>query len=92
MQGFTVRPRRQTRVAARLCFALCVVGGRWAAADEIHYFVDERGVSHFSNVPADPRYRLYLRDSVEPGPQVSTARPSVILFARRLSLPAANSQ
>jgi hypothetical protein len=87
MQGFTVRPRRQTRVAARLCFALCVVGGRWAAADEIHYFVDERGVSHFSNVPADPRYRLYLRDSVEPAVEATGDRPSVILFAPPLVAP-----
>ena len=25
--------------------------------ERLYYFVDERGVSHFSNVPADPRYR-----------------------------------
>lgn len=27
------------------------------SADRLYYFVDEQGVSHFSNVPGDPRYR-----------------------------------
>jgi hypothetical protein len=27
------------------------------SADSLYYFMDEQGVSHFSNVPGDPRYR-----------------------------------
>jgi Domain of unknown function (DUF4124) len=27
------------------------------AADAVYYFVDEHGVQHFSNVPADSRYK-----------------------------------
>jgi hypothetical protein len=27
------------------------------SADRLYHFVDEQGVSHFSNVPGDPRYR-----------------------------------
>jgi hypothetical protein len=30
---------------------------RAAAIDRIYHFVDENGVSHFSNVPADARYQ-----------------------------------
>jgi hypothetical protein len=28
-----------------------------AGADRLYYFLDAQGVAHFSNVPADPRYR-----------------------------------
>ena len=34
-------------------FVSCLAG----SADDLYYFVDERDVSHFSNVPGDPRYR-----------------------------------
>lgn len=30
---------------------------------EIYRFVDEKGVIHFTNVPVDPRYELFLPDS-----------------------------
>jgi hypothetical protein len=75
------------RVTACLGLALGVVGGWSVAADEIHHFRDERGVPHFSNVPADPRYRLYSRDVVEPFAEAIAARPSVILFAPPLVAP-----
>ena len=55
------------RVMAWLCLALWAVGGRPGTTDEVHYFVDERGVPHFSNVPADPRYRYFLRSTAAPG-------------------------
>jgi hypothetical protein len=32
------------------------------AADKVYFFVDERGLSHFSNVPHDPRYRLWMNE------------------------------
>jgi len=34
-----------------------------AAADTLYRFVDERGVVHYSNVPADPRYQRVRRYS-----------------------------
>jgi soluble lytic murein transglycosylase len=34
---------------------------------EIYRYVDENGVVHFSNVPVDSRYRLFLRGSKPPG-------------------------
>lgn len=36
--------------------ALCASPGAHSA-DRLFYFVDEHGVSHFSNVPADARYQ-----------------------------------
>jgi soluble lytic murein transglycosylase-like protein len=38
---------------------LCLIGG--PACADIYSFTDSRGVIHFSNVPDDPRYKLYLR-------------------------------
>ena len=80
-------PIYKKAMTACLCLALWAVSGRSEAADEIHYFADERGVPHFSNVPADPRYRLYLRDSVEPVAEAIAARPSLIMFAPPLVAP-----
>jgi len=70
-----------------LCLALLAVSGRSVAADGIHYFADERDVHHFSNVPADPRYRPYLHVIAETGVDATTDRPSVILFAPPLVAP-----
>ena len=41
-----------------ICQATC------AAADKVYFFVDERGVAHFSNVPHDPRYRALMNEIV----------------------------
>lgn len=56
------RSARLMRVATA-----CFIGLSWAAspvmswaADKLYYFVDENGTPHFSNVPADKRYRPYL--------------------------------
>jgi hypothetical protein len=40
------------------------------SADRLYHFVDEQGVPHFSNVPADPRYRPvpWKGDSAAPQP------------------------
>ena len=64
------------RVMACLCLALWAVGGEPEAADEIHYFVDERGVPHFSNVPADPRYRHFLRSTTTLGFKATARSPA----------------
>ena len=75
-EAFPVRdalPRRGLRVTACLCFALRVVVGDSAVAEEIHSFVDERGVPHFSNVPADPRYRLFLQAKAAAGSDPTAA-------------------
>jgi hypothetical protein len=46
-----------------------------SAAESLYHFVDENGVSHFSNVPADARYRPI-------GPSGGSA-PSAAVDARR---------
>jgi len=38
---------------------LVAVVGAGAATDTLYHFIDERGVSHFSNVPTDKRYRPF---------------------------------
>src|SRR6202030_4226812 len=45
---------------------LAVAAGEVAYAD-IYSFVDAAGVTHFSNVPVDQRYRLLLATPVEAG-------------------------
>jgi uncharacterized protein DUF4124 len=46
------------RTVGRVLFAMAALSYSSArSADRLYYFVDEQGVSHFSNVPADPRYR-----------------------------------
>lgn len=42
------------------------------AADRLYYFVDEHGTPHFSNVPADKRYRPYATITEDGGTQYST--------------------
>jgi hypothetical protein len=85
--GHNEHLRCALRAVACLCLALYAVGGQAGAADDVHRFIDERGVPHFSNVPADPRYRPYLRATAEITPAAATDRPSVILFAPPLVAP-----
>lgn len=45
------------------------------AADKLYYFVDEHGTPHFSNVPADKRYRPYATITEDGGTQYSAPAP-----------------
>jgi soluble lytic murein transglycosylase-like protein len=45
---------------------LLAVAGSGVAHADIYSFVDDAGVTHFSNVPVDKRYRLLLASPVEP--------------------------
>jgi hypothetical protein len=47
-----------------------------AGADRIYFFVDEQGVPHFSNVPADPRY-MPMEQDARPTPLPARAPPAV---------------
>jgi hypothetical protein len=67
--------------AATACLYLTLHGGQSAIAEEIHYFKDEHGVAHFSNVPSDPRYRLLLPSSVASGLTRKDNSTVVTLFA-----------
>lgn len=52
----------QQRSRLRKAALLCVLAGLAAApagAEQVYRYVDERGVVHLSNVPADTRYRKY---------------------------------
>src|SRR6516162_8793997 len=55
----------------RLVVALLAAGGGELAHADIYSFVDESGVTHFTNVPVDARYRLLLATP----PEERKARP-----------------
>jgi soluble lytic murein transglycosylase-like protein len=54
------------RALTYVCFFSLFVRPYVAHAD-IYSFVDEAGITHFSNVPTDTRYRLLLASPPEPG-------------------------
>ena len=85
--GERMRLARNLRLIAHLPLALCGIVAAPSLAGEIYYFADESAVPHFSNVPADPRYRPYLRTTAEAGISATADRPSVILFAPPLVAP-----
>jgi soluble lytic murein transglycosylase-like protein len=48
---------------ARLLLALWLVAATWnVAAADIFVWTDEEGVSHFTNVPTDERYKLFIKE------------------------------
>ncbi len=49
---------------------------------DIYTYVDGHGVTHFSNVPQDPRYRFYMR---EPGQPRAALNPPGARVASRVS-------
>src|SRR3984893_3067308 len=53
--------------AVRLATMLLAVAAGEVAHADIYSFVDAAGVTHFSNVPVDKRYRLLLATPVEAG-------------------------
>jgi soluble lytic murein transglycosylase-like protein len=52
-------------LAAAATIALALLAGGGVARADIYSFVDAAGVTHFSNVPDDSRYRLLLAAPVE---------------------------
>ena len=69
----------RSRVAL-VCGALAIAAAGVAAAqnpggsgEALYYFVDDDGVPHFSNVPADARYRLLRKGDPIPLPERSRA-------------------
>ena len=73
--------RRDLGVSVCLALALGMLGRQSDAADDIYRFIDERGSAHLSNVPSDPRYRLFLRSAVTPAFNATTEPSALILFA-----------
>ncbi len=57
---------RRLLVGALTLLGLAAGGSAGAASEVLYYFVDDRGIPHFSNVPADKRYRPFARVSVAP--------------------------
>jgi hypothetical protein len=45
---------------------MAAASGAMAASETLYYFVDDRGIPHFTNVPVDARYRPFARVSTGP--------------------------
>ena len=54
--------------SALLCGLLLLAAAAAHAGGQIYTFVDSRGVTHFSNIPNDPRYVPILRPGRDPKP------------------------
>ncbi len=54
--------------SALLCGLLLLAAAAAHAGGQIYTFVDSRGVTHFSNIPNDPRYVPILRPRRDPQP------------------------
>jgi soluble lytic murein transglycosylase len=59
---------RNGAAGAVFCGLLLSVGAAGDAGGQIYTFVDSRGVTHFSNVPNDPRYVAIPRPQRHPEP------------------------
>lgn len=67
-----------------LVLAACALYGAWAQAD-IYRFVDENNVVHFTNMPNDPRYKLFWRERKSSPPKAAVNHASGALGARALA-------
>ncbi len=55
--------RARALLSTAIITTLCCLIPLGSARDDIYGFKDENGVWHFTNIPADPRYRLYMKTS-----------------------------
>ena len=70
--------RKSTSRAKRWLGALLLLGSLWfplSSEADIFRHQDEDGVVHFTNVPNDSRYRLFLKEHQKTG-RTATAKPS----------------
>jgi soluble lytic murein transglycosylase-like protein len=73
--------QRSKRLPTLLVAALLAAGAASVHAD-IYRYVDETGKVHFTNVPPDGRYKLYISTAKEPGAVASTITYQPRLFAQ----------
>jgi soluble lytic murein transglycosylase len=74
-------------IAALLLFAAAPAAQ--GTEGDIYRFVDERGVSHFTNAPPDDRYRIFLRSTVsrpQPAPAFNQFDPLIDEAAKETGL------
>jgi hypothetical protein len=73
-RGSNMTTVSRARTAAwALCAMAAFSSSPARSADRLYYFVDDHGVSHFSNVPGDPRYRPLPWTEIPTGPQPGLA-------------------
>lgn len=80
---------RQTATAWLLTVGAALLPQPCAAAERLYHFVDENGVSHFSNVPVDERYQpIVPGDTSAPPAAADARRPGAAAAAPPPELPA----
>lgn len=67
------------RIARRIVLLglMAAASGAMAATETLYYFVDDRGIPHFTNVPTDARYRPFAKVSVGPAALPDSVEGSV---------------
>jgi hypothetical protein len=65
---------RQTTTAWLLTVGAALLPLHCVAAERLYHFVDENGVSHFSNVPVDERYQPMVPGDTSAPPAAADAR------------------
>ncbi len=56
----------------RMCLALALAVPAGHALADIYRYVDENGTTHFTNMPDDPRFKLYMKTQKAPSPVTQT--------------------
>lgn len=69
-----VRPIKRWILSWGIAALLVIMGTQ--AHGAIYRYVDEEGVVHFSNVPTNPKYKLYLKEEGDRKPPQSYKKPS----------------
>jgi soluble lytic murein transglycosylase-like protein len=54
-------PQARVLVYTAIITTVCCLMPLGSATGDIYRFKDEKGVWHFTNIPSDPRYRLYVK-------------------------------
>ena len=65
-------PMQSPLLRLSLALALALTVAASPALADIYRYVDEHGTTHFTNMPDDPRFKLYMKTQKVPSPVTQT--------------------